>query len=181
MVQWIRHWTANLVISTKDLWYRKFLLKFLSLIVHQGVPKIILQQELSGGPHNPSLSSFRSTRFQDHQTAVETSGNNSKSFGRKVRSKRKKWGNLVHPWFLNIIMSMVGILAKEISTMTPVTHNTKNHQLVVFCWPGIFLIVYHLALELNSGFNLQNLGFKFQDLIFMQTVMKKKKSKTQEE
>jgi len=83
--------------GSKGLWYRKFLLKFLSLIVHQGVPKLILQQEHSGGPHNPRLSSFKSTRFQDHQTAEETSRNHSQSFGRKVRSKRKKGGSLVHP------------------------------------------------------------------------------------
>jgi len=76
---------------------QKVSVKVLSLIVHQGVPKLILQQKLSGRPHNPRFSSFKSTRFQDHETAEETSGNHSQSFGRKVRSKRKKGGNLVHP------------------------------------------------------------------------------------
>jgi hypothetical protein len=83
--------------GSKDLWYKKFLLKFLSLISSSGSSKIKTSTRISGGPHNPRLSSFKSTRFQDHQTAEKTSGNHSHSFGRKVRSKRKKGGSLVHP------------------------------------------------------------------------------------
>jgi len=66
---------------------------------------------------------------------------------------------------------MVGILAKKIFTMTPVMSNTKSYQLVVFCWSGTFLIVYPLALEFNSGCNLQNSEFELHDLIFVQNVM----------
>lgn len=73
---------------------------------------------------------------------------------------------------------MVGILSKKIFTTTPVISNTKNYHLVVFCWPGAFLIVYPLALEFTSACSLQNSVFELQDLIFLQNVMKINKQNT---